>query len=122
VPLRLTPTLRDVLAAQRASSSPRALAGVWVCTGSPLVAEICAGSGLDWVLIDMEHSPNGLADVLAQLQAVAAYPVTSVVRVPIGDTVTIKQVLDLGAQTVLVPMVSSAAQAAEPTPRRPRGG
>jgi len=113
VPLRLTPTLRDVLAAQRASSSPRALAGIWACTGSPLVAEICAGSGLDWVLIDMEHSPNGLADVLAQLQAVAAYPVTSVVRVPIGDTVTIKQVLDLGAQTVLVPMVSSAAQAAE---------
>ena len=113
MPLRLTPTLRDVLAAQRASSSPRALAGIWACTGSPLVAEICAGSGLDWVLIDMEHSPNGLADVLAQLQAVAAYPVTSVVRVPIGDTVTIKQVLDLGAQTVLVPMVSSAAQAAE---------
>ena len=82
-----------------------------MCSGSPLVAEICAGSGLDWVLIDMEHSPNGLESVLAQLQAVAAYPVTPLVRVPIGDVVTIKQVLDLGAQNLLVPMVSSADEA-----------
>ena len=84
---------------------------MWVCTGSPLVAEICAGSGLDWLLVDMEHSPNGLESVLAQLQAVAAYPVTPVVRVPVGDVVTIKQVLDLGAQNLLVPMVSSADEA-----------
>jgi 4-hydroxy-2-oxoheptanedioate aldolase len=104
--LRLTPTFRAALA-----SADRPLAGIWVCTGSPLVAEICAGSGLDWVLIDMEHSPNGLESVLAQLQAVAAYPVTPVVRVPIGDVVTIKQVLDLGAQNLLVPMVSSRADA-----------
>ncbi len=82
-----------------------------MCSGSPLVAEICAGAGLDWVLIDMEHSPNGLESVLGQLQAVAAYPVTPVVRVPIGDVVTMKQVLDLGAQNVLVPMVSSADEA-----------
>ena len=59
----------------------------------------------------MEHSPNGLESVLAQLQAVAAYPVTPVVRVPIGDVVTIKQVLDLGAQNLLVPMISSADEA-----------
>src|SRR5690242_10261790 len=84
---------------------------MWVCSGSPLVAEICAGSGLDWVLIDMEHGPNGLGSVLAQLQAVAAYPVTPVVRVPSGDPVVIKQVLDLGAQNLLVPMVSSADDA-----------
>jgi len=84
-----------------------------VCSGSPLVAEICAGAGLDWLLIDMEHSPNGLESVLAQLQAVAAAAVTAVVRVPIGDVVTIKQVLDLGAQNILVPMVDTAAQAAE---------
>jgi 4-hydroxy-2-oxoheptanedioate aldolase len=86
---------------------------MWVCSGSALVAEICAGAGLDWLLIDMEHSPNGLESVLAQLQAVAAYPTTPVVRVPVGDAVTIKQVLDLGAQNLLVPMVSSAAQAAD---------
>lgn len=107
MPLRLTPTFRDALA-----GSDRALAGMWVCSGSPLVAEIAAGSGLDWVLIDMEHAPNGLESVLVQLQAVAAYPVTPVVRVPSLDPVVLKQVLDLGAQNVLVPMVNSEADAA----------
>ena len=106
MPLHLSPTFRE-----RLGRSERPLAGMWVSCGSPLVAEICAGAGLDWVLIDMEHSPNGLETVLAQLQAVAAYPVTPVVRVPIGDVVTIKQVLDLGAQNILVPMISSAAEA-----------
>ncbi|MGL4256690.1 MAG: aldolase/citrate lyase family protein [Microbacterium sp.] len=108
MPLRLNPTFRDALA-----GADRPLTGMWVCSGSPLVAEICAGAGLDWLLIDMEHSPNGLESVLAQLQAVGAYPVTPVVRVPIGDVVTLKQVLDLGAQNILVPMVSSAAEAEE---------
>ena len=106
MPLRLNPTFRDALAA-----ASRPLAGIWVCSGSPLVAEICAGSGLDWTLIDMEHSSHSLDSVLAQLQAVAAYPITPVVRVPIGDVVVIKQVLDLGAQNILVPMVSSATDA-----------
>lgn len=59
----------------------------------------------------MEHGPNDLRSVLAHLQAVAAYPVTPVVRVPVADVVVIKQVLDLGAQNLLVPMVSSAAEA-----------
>lgn len=108
MPLRLNPTFRDALA-----GAQRPLAGMWVCSGSPLVAEICAGAGLDWLLIDMEHSPNGLESVLSQLQAVGGYPVTPVVRVPIGDVVTLKQVLDLGAQNLLVPMVSSAADAEE---------
>ncbi|SCY43569.1 2,4-dihydroxyhept-2-enedioate aldolase [Microbacterium sp. LKL04] len=108
MPFHLNPTFREAL-----TDADRPLAGMWVCSGSPLVAEICAGSGLDWLLIDMEHSPNGLESVLAQLQAVAAAPVTAVVRVPIGDVVTIKQVLDLGAQNILVPMVDTAAQAAE---------
>ncbi|WP_345801762.1 aldolase/citrate lyase family protein [Microbacterium sp. AZCO] len=106
MPLRLTPTFRQAL-----GEASRPLAGIWVCTGSPLVAEICAGAGLDWVLIDMEHAPNGLESVVAQLHAVSGYPVTPVVRVPIGDVVTIKQVLDLGAQNLLVPMISSAAEA-----------
>ena len=104
--IRLALTFRDQLAA-----ASRPLIGMWVCSGSTLVAEICAGSGVDWLLIDMEHSPNGLESTLSQLQAVAAYPATPLVRVPIGDVVTLKQVLDLGAQNVLVPMVSSAAEA-----------
>lgn len=84
---------------------------MWVFSGSPVMTEICAGAGFDWLLIDMEHSPNDLQSVQAQLQVVAAYPVTPVVRVPFGDDVTIKQVLDLGAQNILVPMVSTAQQA-----------
>lgn len=103
---RLSATFRDRLAA-----APRPLAGGWVCSGSALVAEIMAGAGLDWLLIDMEHGPNSLESVLAQLQAVDGSGTTPVVRVPVGDVVTIKQVLDVGAQNILVPMVSSAAEA-----------
>lgn len=106
VRLSLPPSFGAVLA-----GADRAQAGMWVCSGSALVAEICAGSGLDWLLIDMEHAPNGLESVVAQLQAVAGYPVTPLVRVPVNDAVVIKQVLDLGAQNLLVPMVESEADA-----------
>ncbi|MEU7143394.1 HpcH/HpaI aldolase/citrate lyase family protein [Nocardia sp. NPDC046473] len=106
MPIRLSRTLRDALAA-----IDRPMYGGWITTGSAVVAEIMAGSGLDWVLIDMEHAPNGLESVLAQLYAVSGYAVTPVVRVPVGDIVVIKQVLDLGAQNILVPMISTAEQA-----------
>ena len=110
MPIRMTlpPTF-----AERLATSDRPLAGMWVCSGSPLIAEIAAGSGLDWLLIDGEHSPNSLESILAQLQAVAAYPATPLVRPPYGDVVTIKQYLDLGVQNLLVPMVDSAEHAAE---------
>ncbi|BAS08783.1 4-hydroxy-2-oxo-heptane-1,7-dioate aldolase [Arthrobacter sp. Hiyo4] len=84
---------------------------MWVCSGSPLIAELCAGSGLDWLLIDAEHSPNGLESILAQLQAVNGYPVQVLVRPPVNDTVLIKQYLDLGVQNLLIPMVNTAAEA-----------
>ena len=99
--------------AARLAGAARPQVGMWVCSGSPIVAEIAAGSGLDWVLIDAEHSPNGLESILGQLYAVSAYPVAPVVRPPIGDVVVIKQYLDLGVQNLLVPMVDSAEQAAE---------
>ncbi|MFC7405612.1 HpcH/HpaI aldolase family protein [Georgenia alba] len=108
MPLRLTPTFRERLA-----EADRTLFGGWICSGSPVAAEIMAGSGLDWVLIDMEHAPNGLESVLAQLHAVSGYPATPMVRVPVGETVVMKQVLDLGAQNILVPMVSSPEHARE---------
>lgn len=108
MPIRLTPTLRDDLAATK-----RPLIGMWLSTGSPLVAEICAGSGLDWVLIDAEHGPNDLTSILPQLQALAGYPVTALVRPPIGDTVLIKQYLEIGVQNLLIPLVESAEHAAE---------
>lgn len=108
MPIRLTlpPTFRD-----RIEAAGRPLAGMWVCSGSPVVAEICAGGGLDWLLIDGEHSPIGLETTTALLQAVAPYPVTPVVRAPSGDPVVLKQLLDLGAQNVLVPMVDTAEHA-----------
>ncbi|MFC8797710.1 HpcH/HpaI aldolase/citrate lyase family protein [Promicromonospora sp. NPDC057138] len=108
MPIRLTlpPTFRD-----RIADSGRPQIGMWVSSGSPLVAEICAGAGLDWLLIDGEHSPIGLETMSALLQAVAPYPVTPVVRAPSGDAVVLKQMLDLGAQNVLVPMVDTAEQA-----------
>ena len=99
--------------AARIVAADRPQVGMWVCSGSPIVAEIAAGSGLDWVLIDAEHSPNGLESILGQLYAVSAYPVAPVVRPPIGDVVVIKQYLDLGVQNLLVPMVDSAEQAAQ---------
>ncbi len=106
MPIQLKPTLGYEL-----SRSQRTLYGGWVCSGSPVAAEIMAGAGLDCVLIDMEHAPNSLESVLAQLHAVSGYPVTPIVRVPAGETVVIKQVLDLGVQNILVPMVSTADQA-----------
>ncbi|HEX7835470.1 MAG TPA: HpcH/HpaI aldolase/citrate lyase family protein [Pseudolysinimonas sp.] len=113
MPLRLNsrgtaPTLRDELAAAK-----RPLVGMWLSTGSPLVAEICAGSGLDWVLIDAEHGPNDLTSILPQLQALAAYPVTTLVRPPIGDAVLIKQYLEIGVQNLLIPLCDTAEHAAE---------
>ncbi|MHA3684395.1 HpcH/HpaI aldolase family protein [Leucobacter sp. HY1908] len=105
-------TLPDTLRA-RLDKSDRPLIGLWACAGSAVTAEIVAGSGCDWVLLDAEHSPNGLESVLAQLHAMSAYPVAPVVRPPFGDTVTIKQFLDLGAQNLLIPMVDTAAQARE---------
>ena len=89
----------------------RARVGMWIASGSAYCAEICAGSGLDWLLIDAEHSPNDLQSILAQLQALAAYPVDPVVRPPVADPVLIKQLLDIGVQNLLLPMVESEVEA-----------
>lgn len=87
------------------------LAGMWVCSGSPVAAEIAASSGMQWVLIDAEHSPIGLETTTSLLRAMNGYPATPVVRVPVNDQVLIKQHLDLGAQNLLVPMVDTKADA-----------
>ncbi len=99
---------------KQALTERRPQIGFWLGLADGLSAEICAGAGFDWLLIDGEHSPNGLQDLLAQAQAIAAYPQTqAIARVPIGDAVLIKQYLDLGLQTLLVPMVDTAEQAAQ---------
>lgn len=105
--LHLAPTLRERLAA-----SDLPLIGGWTVLGSSMATEIMAGSGLDWILIDMEHAPNGLESVLSQLYAMSAYRATPVVRLPSADPVVIKQVLDVGAQNLLIPMISTSVEAA----------
>lgn len=85
--------------------------GCWLGLADPYVAEISAGAGFDWLLIDAEHAPNDLRSILAQMQVIAGFGAHPIVRPTIGETWMIKQLLDAGAQTLLVPMVESADQA-----------
>lgn len=86
--------------------------GCWLGMADAYVAEIAGEAGFDWLVIDGEHAPNDLRSILAQLQGLARSTAHPVVRVPVGADWMLKQVLDIGAQTVLVPMVESAGQAA----------
>lgn len=102
----LKPTLTHALA-----TATRPLVGIWNSTGSSVAMEVLAAAGPDIVVIDGEHGPIELREILALLQASEPYPVTPLVRVPWNDEVRIKQVLDLGAQNLLIPMVSSGREA-----------
>lgn len=109
---------------KRALVAERQQIGLWVSLASPYSAEIVAGAGFDWLVIDTEHSPNEVDTTLAQLQVVAAYPVSPVVRPAWNDKVLIKRHLDIGAQTLLIPYVQDAeeAQAAVAAMRFPTRG
>ncbi len=96
---------------KRAIASPGAQIGLWLGLADPYAAELCATAGFDWLLIDGEHGPNDLRSMLGALQAVAPYPSHPVLRIPHGDATLIKQVLEIGATTLLVPMVENAEQA-----------
>jgi 4-hydroxy-2-oxoheptanedioate aldolase len=85
--------------------------GLWCSLPGGYVTEAVAGAGFDWLLLDTEHSPGDPLTVLSQLQAIAAYPVSAVVRPASNDTVLIKRFLDLGAQTLLIPYVQNAHEA-----------
>ena len=86
--------------------------GTWILSASPIVAEAVGLAGFDWGVLDMEHSPAGVLDVVHMLQAVGSTKMVPVVRVPWNDAVMVKRVLDAGATTVLFPFVQSAAEAA----------
>lgn len=86
--------------------------GLFLGLANAYTAEVVATAGFDWLLIDGEHGPNDLRSILAQLQALAPYPVSPVVRTVDHDSARIKQLLDGGVQTLMVPMVENAAQAA----------
>lgn len=85
--------------------------GLWLNLPGVVTAEIAGNAGFDWCLIDGEHGPWDPAGIREQLIALAATPAHAVVRVPVAEDWVIKQALDLGVQTLLVPMVNSAAEA-----------
>ena len=102
---------------KQALADKRAQIGLWLGLASPYSTEICAGAGFDWLLIDGEHAPNDIPTLVGQLQVIAGYPAShAIARVPMGHghvgEALIKQYLDIGVQTLLVPMVDTPEQAA----------
>ncbi|NDW46097.1 HpcH/HpaI aldolase/citrate lyase family protein [Ruegeria sp. PrR005] len=96
---------------KQALAEGRRQIGCWMSFAEPSVAEIMGTCGFDWLVVDGEHAPNDIRSIRDQLTALAASPSHPVVRVPVGEDWIIKQALDAGAQTVLVPIVESADQA-----------
>jgi 4-hydroxy-2-oxoheptanedioate aldolase len=85
--------------------------GFWSGLASPIAAEIIAGAGFDWVVIDGEHGPNDIVTLLPQLQAMRGGTAEPVFRVPWNDAVIIKRALDVGARSLLIPFVQNADEA-----------
>ena len=87
--------------------------GLWCSLSSSYSTEIVAGSGYDWLTLDMEHSPNDMHTVLTQIQMLAAYPLEAAIRLVKFDKDLVKQYLDMGVRNIILPNVESAAQASE---------
>jgi 4-hydroxy-2-oxoheptanedioate aldolase len=85
--------------------------GCWLSMATPVSAEIAGGAGFDWCLIDGEHAPNDLAAIRGQLMALNGSAASTVLRVPFGEAWILKRVLDLGVQSILVPMIDTGEQA-----------
>lgn len=85
--------------------------GLWLSSGEAAIAEIATTAQFDWLVLDGEHAPNDLRSLRDQLMVVDPSTSHAVVRLPIGEAWMVKQVLDAGAQTVLVPMVDTAGDA-----------
>lgn len=87
--------------------------GCWLGMGEPYLAEMAGTAGFDWLLIDGEHAPNDIRSLGAQVAVLAGSASSPIVRLPVGDTALIKQALDAGAQSLMIPMVESGEQAAQ---------
>ena len=103
---------------KQALKDKRTQYGLWVSLMGPLGTEVCAAAGFDWLLLDAEHAPNDPYNVMQQAQVIAGYPgLHAIARIPMGHghigQALIKQYLDVGIQTLLVPMVETADQARE---------
>jgi 2-keto-3-deoxy-L-rhamnonate aldolase RhmA len=93
------------------SSGSQAPLGTWIMAASPLVTEAMGHAGFQWGVIDMEHTPLDMMEIIQLLQAAGNTKMVPIVRVPWNDTVMIKRVLDAGANTVLIPFVQNAEEA-----------
>ena len=91
--------------------SGRRQIGLWASLASPISTEVIAGSGFDWLLLDMEHSPNDLRDIYSQLQVMAEGTASAVIRMPSDEPTMIKRILDTGAQSLMIPNVEDPDQA-----------
>ena len=98
---------------KKALGEGQTLFGCWMSIGDGYTAEILGRAGFDWLLIDGEHAPNDIRSIRDQVLALESSASHAIVRLPIGETWLIKQVLDLGVQTVLVPIVETKEQASE---------
>lgn len=85
--------------------------GSWVMSASPVVAEAMGCAGFDWAVVDMEHTPLDMMEVIHLLQAIAGTPMLPITRVPWNDTVLVKRVLDAGVQTLMFPFVQTVEEA-----------
>jgi 4-hydroxy-2-oxoheptanedioate aldolase len=85
--------------------------GLWSSLCSNIAAEIIGDSGFDWILLDTEHSPNEIPDLVTQLQAMQAGTATPIIRPAWNDAVLAKRALDIGAQSLLFPYVQNAEEA-----------
>ncbi len=88
-----------------------ATTGLWLSLANNYTAELASYIGFDWLLIDGEHAPNDLRTIMEQLQVLRNSASPVIVRPPIGEVYLIKQLLDMGAQSLLIPMVESGQQA-----------
>ena len=112
---------------KQALASGQRQVGLWSGLASPIAAEIIAGAGFDWIVIDGEHGPNDISTLLPQLQAMRGGTAEPVFRVPWNDMVIIKRAMDVGARTLLIPFVQNVdearrAVAATRYPPRPTPG
>lgn len=96
---------------KQALASGKRQVGLWCGLASSIVAEIIAGAGFDWIVIDGEHGPNDVSTLLPQLQAMRGGTAEPVFRVPWNDMVIIKRAMDVGARTLLIPFVQNVEEA-----------
>ncbi len=108
---RMARTICPATHSSRRSQSSERQVGLWCGLASPIAAEILAGAGFDWIVIDGEHAPNDITTLLPQLQAMRGGTAEPVFRVPWNDMVIIKRALDVGARSLLIPFVQNAEEA-----------